>query len=187
MSHNDSEYLIELSNNLENNKIVLRPFYHTDLKNTLENIVFKDKLEKDTNLLDKLFFDKSKTSKATVKALLEEITLRENLNIHLLNKINKDICRQDTHLMHLENIKVQYFQDWFIDIKKIKMQIEDKILELEKEKRKEYLECWRDLMFLKKYLLSAFKEYWDLIKKRDVLFCDVNELMKNENSPSFKN
>ena len=56
------------------------------------------------------------------------------------------------------------------------MQFENVILELEKEKRKEYLECWRDLMFLKKYLLSAFKEYWDLIKKREVLSCNISEL-----------
>ena len=61
------------------------------------------------------------------------------------------------------------------------MEFENNILELKKEKRKEYLECWRDLMFLKKYLLSAFKEYWDLIKKRDVLFCDINELIQDEN------
>ena len=62
------EYLYEIPNNFENSEIKLRTFYHTDLKNTLENIVFKDKPEKDTNLLDKLFFDKSKTQKATIPA-----------------------------------------------------------------------------------------------------------------------
>jgi len=60
------------------------------------------------------------------------------------------------------------------------MQLENNVLELEKEKRKEYLECWRDLMFLKKYLLSSLKDYWDLIKKRDVLSHDFTELTKNE-------
>lgn len=40
---------------------------------------------------------------------------------------------------------------------------------LEQEKRKEELECWRDLMFLKKYLLSSLKEYWDLVKRGEVL------------------
>ena len=33
-------------------------------------------------------------------------------------------------------------------------------------------------MFLKKYLLAAFKEYWDLIKKREVLSGDISELIK---------
>lgn len=49
------EYLYEIPNNFEITELKSYPFYHTDLKNTLENIVFKDKPEKDTNLLDKLF------------------------------------------------------------------------------------------------------------------------------------
>ena len=133
-------------------------------------------------LIEKVFSDKSKTSKATVKALLSEIELRENLDSHLLEKIYEDICNQHILLEQLNNLKVHYIWDQFIDINKIKMQIEDNILELEKEKRKEYLECWRDLMFLKKYLHSAFKEYWDLIKKREVLSSGLPEIIKNENS-----
>ena len=61
------------------------------------------------------------------------------------------------------------------------MQLENNILELKKEKRKEYLECWRDLMFLKKYLLIAFKEYWDLTKRREVLSGGLSEIIQNEN------
>ena len=30
-----------------------------------------------------------------------------------------------------------------------------------KEKRQEYLSCWKDLMSLKKYLLSSLKDYWN--------------------------
>ncbi len=43
---NNTEYLYEIPNNFENTELKLRPFYHTDLKNTLENIVFKEILEK---------------------------------------------------------------------------------------------------------------------------------------------
>ncbi|HDY90224.1 MAG TPA: hypothetical protein ENH82_19155 [bacterium] len=132
-------------NNNELPEIKLRPFYHTDLRNTLKNIVFTDKPEK--GILEKVFSDKSKTLKTTVKSLLNEIELRENIDSHLLRKINDEICRFHTHLMHLETIKVQYFSEWFIDINKLKMQHEENVLELEKEKRKEYLECRRDLMF----------------------------------------
>ncbi|MFC1551320.1 hypothetical protein ACFL6P_02020 [Candidatus Latescibacterota bacterium] len=62
------------------------------------------------------------------------------------------------------------------------MQHEENVIELEKEKRKEYIECWRDLLFLKKDILVAFKEYWDLTNKREVLSCDASELFKNENN-----
>ncbi len=180
MPHNNSEYFNTLPSNSENTEIKLKPFYHTDLKSTLENIVFKEKPEKEKGIIDKIFSDKSKTLKTTVKSLLNEIELHENLDSHLLKKIDEEICRFHTHLMHLGNLKVQYFPDWFIDINKLKMQFEEDVIELEKEKRKEYLECWRDLMFLKKYLLVAFKEYWDLINKREVLSCDVSEILENE-------
>ncbi len=168
------------NNSVPNNnhlpEIKLRPFYHTDLRTTLENIVFTEKPRK--GILETVFSDKSKSLKTTCKSLLNEIELRENLDSHLLKKINDEICRFHTHLMHMEKIKIQYFPDSFAEVNKIKMQFENEILELEKEKRNEYLECWRDLMFLKKYLLVAFKEYWDLIKKRELLSSDISELIK---------
>ena len=175
------------SENKNNNlsKIKLRPFYHTDIKSTLENILFTEKQDSGKGILEKVFSDKTKTLKTTVKSLLNEIELRENLDSHLLRKINDEICRFHTHLMHIGNIKVQYFPDLFADVNKIKMQFETEILELEKEKRKEYLECWRDLMFLKQYLLSAFKEYWDLVKKREVLSGDVSELLELPSKSPF--
>ena len=61
------------------------------------------------------------------------------------------------------------------------MQLEENVIELEQEKRKEYLECCRDLMFLKKYLLNAFKEYWDLFKRREILSSGLSEIIQNEN------
>jgi len=178
----NSEYLNSFPGNFKNTESNLRPFYHTNLNNSLENIVFKDKPENEKGLLEKMFSDKSKTSKASVKALLEEIKLRERLDTQLINNIDNEICRQHTLLSQLENLKVHYIWDQFTDMSKIKMQLENNALELEKEKRKEYLECWRDLMFLKKYLLIALKDYWDLIKKREVLSCDVSELFNNENN-----
>ena len=54
--------------------------------------------------MGKVFSDKSKTSKATVKALLNEIELRENLDTHLLNRINEDICGQPDNTV-LSNYK----------------------------------------------------------------------------------
>ena len=61
------------------------------------------------------------------------------------------------------------------------MQLETNVLDLEKEKRKEYLECWRDLSFLKKYLLSALKDYWDLSRRSEALLYDSASSGENEN------
>ncbi len=71
--------------------------------------------------------------------------------------------------MQLENFKDHYPFNLTSDISEAKAQIETNVLELEKEKRKEGLECWRDLMFLKKYLMVSLKDYWELIRKRGVL------------------
>ena len=119
MPHNNSEYFNTLPSNFENTEIKLRPFYHTDLKNTLENTVFKEKPEKEKGIIYKIFSDKSKTLKTTVKSLLNEIELRENIDSHSLNKINEDICSQHTLLEQLNKLKVHYLWDQFIDINPI--------------------------------------------------------------------
>ena len=159
MEYNNSQYLNAVPGYLENS--VSRPFYHSDLKNTLEGIVFKPQPEKQDGILEKVFSDKGKTLKGTVKALLNEIQLRESLDSHLLNKIDDEICRQHTDLMQLKNLKVHYSFELSRDKNKTKMQLEDNVLELEREKRKEYHECWSDLMFQKKYMLSSLKYYSD--------------------------
>ncbi len=132
-----------------------KPFHHSDLEKNLEGIVFKEGTGKEKTTLENILSDKSKTLKATVKALLEEIKLRETLDSHLLKKIDEEICQQHTQIMQLGNQKVSYQSEIFMEIKNMKMKIEDNVLELEKERRSEYLECWRDLMFLKIFLMVA--------------------------------
>lgn len=119
--------------------------------------------------LEMLLSSKTKTLKATVKAFLDEIKIRHNLNVTLLNYIDEEICKEHTKIRELENLETPYLMERFLDIRKIKLKIEDRVLEHEREKRKEHLECWRDLMFLKKYLMMALREYWDLVKRKEML------------------
>ena len=145
------------------------PFAHKELKKSLERIVSSPKPEKKPTLLEDMFSDKAKTLKASVNALLEEITLREDLNAHQFKKMNGEICRQHTELMQLNNIRDCYPGDLFKDVDEAKAKIKVNVLELEREKRQEGLECWRDLMFLKKYLMVSLKDYWELARRRWVL------------------
>jgi len=62
-----------------------KPFFHSDFKNSLECLALETESKENTGLLRNLFADKTKSLKVTVKALLDEIKLREELNIHLLN------------------------------------------------------------------------------------------------------
>lgn len=146
-----------------------KPFYHSDLNPTLEEITLKTKKKGKSGLLENLITDKTKSLKATVKALLSEINNREKLNRYLLNSLEEDICRLNSGILNLKNINTYYQFDKFLDVDKIKQKTEKNVLTLESEKRKEHIECWKDLMFLKKYLMSALKEYWDAVKRRELL------------------
>jgi hypothetical protein len=184
MEYNQLQYPNACPGYLENQSP--RPFYHTALGNTLEGITLKATPEKETGTLERFFSDKTRTQKATVRALLDEIKLRETLDSHLITKMDDEICRQHTDLMQLDNVKAHYSPDLAKGIAKTRLQLESNVLELEKEKRKEYLECWQDLMFLKKYLLTSLKDYWDLVKKRSLLSYDPTELTKNEASQGYR-
>jgi hypothetical protein len=145
------------------------PFAHKELKKSLEAIVANPDPKHKRHLLEDMFSDKARTLKATVNALLEEIQLREDLNNSHFKKMNNEICRQDTELMQLDNIRDSYPFDLTRDLDEAKARIKTNVLELEREKRQEGLECWRDLMFLKKYLMVSLKDYWELVRKREVL------------------
>lgn len=145
------------------------PFAHKELKNSLEAIVSSPNSKKGPTLLEDMLSDKAKTLKASVNALLEEIKLREDLSADQFKKMNGEICRQHTELMQLENVRDCYPGDLTRDVDEAKAKIKANVLELEREKRSEGLEFWRDLMFLKKYLMISLKDYWELVRKREVL------------------
>ena len=163
-----------------------RPFFHTDLKEGLEKVVLREEPEKKEGIVDRIFSDKGKTLKGTIKALFSEIQLRERLDTFLVYKIDEDATEQKSQLAHLSSLRTHYNPELHKDTTKTRKQLESNVLELEREKRTEYLECWRDLMFMKKYLLTALKDYWDLSKKRNMLAYDFNKFAQNENIKGYR-
>ncbi len=170
INHSYTNTLPGISGYWDNSLLKPRHFYHTGFEDSLENIVFKEEPEKEKDMLGRVFSDKNKTLKSTVKALFNEIMLRERLDSFLLYKINEDICRQHSHS---EQVKIlmqfNYSTNLLNYSGKARMQIEKNVLDLEQEKRKEYLECWKDLTLLKKDLLCALKDYWLLSKRKHSL------------------
>lgn len=170
MEYKISEYAGILPGYRQDSTLRPRPFYHTGIEESLEHIVLNEEPERKKDAVDKVFSDKGRTLKATIKALFNEILLRERLDSFLLYNMNDGICRQHNYL---ESLKVlnqhNYLPELLNDFHEKKMKLEDNVLGLEKEKRKEYLECWRDLMALKKYLLSALKDYWNLNSRKTFL------------------
>ena len=169
MENKTYEYRSIMPSYPDNSLLKPKPFYHTGMEGSLESIVLNDKPE-EKDVVDKVFSDKGRTLKATVKALFNEIMLRERLDSFLLYDINDDICKQHNYLESIKELhRFSYSAELLNDFHEKKMKLEDNVLGLEKEKRKEYLECWRDLMALKKYLLSALKDYWNLNSRKTFL------------------
>ncbi len=161
-----------IENYLGDGKITEGPLDQTKIDIALNSLLYRPNNESRLGSLEGIFQDKAKTQKASAKALLDEIELRQKLNSRMVYDIDDEILKQNNLILEINNRKEGYFFDNFIDLRKISLKLEDRVLELESEKRKESLECWRDIMFMKKYLLSSLKDYWDLARKRDALSLD---------------
>lgn len=166
MEYKQTEYLNAFPGYLENSVLKLRPFYHTDFDKSIEKIVL-DEPEEPKGLADRIFSDKTKTLKSTVKALFNEINLRERLDSLLLYRIDEDVCKCRTYLHEVKFLNNSYTLN--PDLTGRRTKLENQIFQLEQEKRKEYLECWKDLFMLKKELLLGLKDYWLISKRKSAL------------------
>jgi hypothetical protein len=182
MEYARNNYLNVIPGYLENLVSKSRHFYHTGFEDSLESIVLKEEPDTETGMFEKVFSDKKKNLRATVKALFNEIMLRERLDLFLLYKIDADMFRHNSYIDQIKRVaEHSYSFALFRDLSSTRLKLEGNVLDLEKEKRKEYLECWRDLSFLKKYLLSALKDYWDLSRRSEALTYDFSGSGENEN------
>ena len=186
MQYEKNTYMSIMPCYLESPVIKSRHFYHSGFEDNLENIVLRDEPEPETGILEKVFSDKRRNLKATVKALFNEIMRREKLDLFLLYKIDADIFRQNSYLEQIKRVAEHSYSFGMLkDLSRTRMKLESNVLDLEKEKRKEYLECWRDLSFLKKYILSALKDYWDLSRRTQALTYDFNGSGENESRERY--
>jgi len=147
------------------------------LEGRLVNYLKADYKEIDDSkdVAEMIFTDRTGSLKSTVKELLAEIERRENLHTNLNSRVGEDISKCGEYLQ-----KVKFWTDRpynpDTNFLRRKSNLEQQIFSLEEQKRTEDLTCWRDLMFLRKYLMVALKDYWKLTKCRNVLYG------KNENS-----
>lgn len=154
----------------ENSLLKPRNFYETGLEQSLEKIVLYDEPEEERGMVDRIFSDKNRTLKATIKALFNEVLTREHLNSVLLKDIDSELCKTGSYLEQIHDVtKRHYGHDLELAFSGRRTQLESRMLELEKEKRQEYLTCWKDLAYLSKGLLVALKDYWNLSNRKSFL------------------
>lgn len=144
-----------------------QPFFHSGFELGLERLVM-DKPDESSDLLDSMFFARIKSVKATIRELLKEIKIREELDIHLMSHIDSSKSSLNSKLVNLEAINISYMINRE-QIYVMKAHLRNNILELERQKRAEYLQCWHDLLGLKRDLLRSLSEFWDLAKKQEMI------------------
>ena len=71
---------------LDNSLLKPKSFYQTGIEESLENIVLREEPVRERGIVERVFSDKGRTLKATIKALFNEILLRERLNSELLDR-----------------------------------------------------------------------------------------------------
>ena len=163
------------------NESVLKPraAYHTDFGKSLDVLVSEEP-EPEQDLASRIFSDKTRTLKSTVKALFNEINGRERLNAELLGKVEQDISKAHSYLEQIRVLTARdYMQELTLNLNRRRTQLEDRASQLEQEKRREHVECWRDLMHLKRYLLTALKEYWLISRRSAALHLENDERRGN--------
>ena len=153
---------------LNNLKLDHEYLLNSNSKKAIDNHLFSKNRSKNS-LLEQIISDKTKILKSTITELLSEITQRESINSDISDKIDQEIFDQENNLQILRQKGFGYVFDNLLIRQRLESQLEDSIQDLEQEKRKERVECWRDLMNLKKDLLSSFREYWNLVKRRELL------------------
>jgi len=170
-----NHYRSAIPSYLDNPILKPRNFYETGLEESLEKIVLNDEPQQERVLIDRIFSDKSRTLKATIKALFNEVLTRERLNSVLLKDIDSELCKTGSYLEQIRDVtKRQYTHDLELAFAGRRTQLESRLLDLTKQKREEYLTCWKDLAYLSKGLLVALKDYWDMSHKAGFIYYQEN-------------
>ena len=114
---------------------------------------------------DDFFLDKMELNRQVIVETIAEIKTRQRLNSLFIQGIDSKIANM---LHELDKLK-----HWSLgnnpSIETRRIHLEKEILQLEKEKRVNNLNCWRDLLLLKKDLREALGEYKTLMRFKEIL------------------
>jgi len=153
--------------------------FESGLEKKIKDIIYVQ--ESNPTAFERIFLDKAKILRSTVKELFREIDTRLNLSKNIFQDIDKNIIECHNFLEDIFiRCRNEYFPDNTLAFMPRRMQLEGLVFDLEKQKRAEALECWRDIMFLKKYLMSAWSEYWTLKHRQELMTADLDNEVENE-------
>ncbi len=128
------------------------------------NVPFKIN-NNDMDSADAFFFDKIERIRQVIVETIFEMKNRQRLNESFIQGIDSKIANMLHELKELKH--------WSLgnnpSIETRRIHLEKEVLQLEKEKRINNLNCWRDLLLLKKDLREALSEYKTLMRFKEIL------------------
>ena len=121
-----------------------------------------------SDLIDTLFTDKLNTTKFSTLQLISQMRERQNIKKRNLENIDYRMDHFKSQLAQVEDLCL-YNEIFDLNNKKMKINLEEKISGLDKEKRAEDVSCWRDLTQLRKELIDSIGEYKTASRKRELI------------------
>lgn len=128
----------------------------------------QEKAYKPGNIVDEIFEDKVQGLKATIDSILAQIEERKTLRVKNFRSILRGECKCDTEFLQLED-RLRFSCAAGPEADKAKATIQKGLFDLERERRFEDVSCWRDLVFLRKELINALREYQTAQRKQSML------------------
>ena len=125
---------------------------------SLDETFFKPSIDEEESIdsltLDSFFTDKLELNELHVSGLVSQIYKRNDIKNENLYRIDKDMMKCQNKIFEIEHLPKWYNKN----ITNTRNTLEKEILDLEKEKRSEYVSWWRDLVLIKKDLINTIKE-----------------------------
>lgn len=116
--------------------------------------------------IDDIFPDKVESAKSLVTEITGELEEREKLKKANLTRIEYDIIKAQNYLKELEGFR-GYLSPNLVGRRRTSLDLQ--IFNLYREKRDQYVNAFRDTVFLKKDLLAALREYWAAQRETELL------------------
>ena len=142
-------------------------------------------LDEETSTIDGLLPNKSRSLKSLMGIMQGEIDERLRIKDSILDKIDYDSLYVENYMLH--EMETWAPNSWGSNknIEKRRSALENMLAGLQKEKRMEYVSCFRDLVFLKKDLVGVLREYWAAKSRERMLSEDTvveSEEVKGDNA-----
>ncbi len=126
---------------------------------SLDDTFFKPTIDEEEPLdptsIDSFFKDKLELNNLHVSSLISQIYKRNDIKKENLYRIDKNMMKCQSEIFEIEHVPKWYNKN----ITTTRNTLEKQILDLDKEKRAEYVSWWRDLVLVKRDLINTFKEF----------------------------